>query len=206
MLSSVSAERPSLGAYNPDRLGTSIFLATGGALAFFAGGIAPTPFDLLIKGLGIAAVGYGAYHLFVGPGGSESKLPEAEAFDKIYGEWILPQQNQTVGVNFWGNSRAQIKLTNPSDKEVDFTLAVTQTEACKGLIGSDTVNQQNFEPRTISLPPGGQKIESFDAGVLCSAFRLRTYITETLVAKKFRYGTSGGGGGDLDTITYKVEL
>lgn len=221
--------RKNLGEYNSERLGPSILWAAGGAAAFFAGGIAPTPFDLIIKALGVGAVGYGAYHLFAGEGGGPINICSADGFNKIEGLWQIPSKDDQNVPNSNGTTHAELLVSNSGNDTCDFQVFVDQTETCtmfsawqnplkgstwfghtfsgnpKGVTDTKT---KTLDPIKMTLGPGKQDVLKFDIKQICDfpyqiSQAQNIYFREKLVARKARYGVSAGAGGELDTIEYR---
>jgi hypothetical protein len=138
---------------------------TGGVGAIYLGGVLPTPADVLVRVGGIAAAGFGLYHLFAedgtappAKGATQSPLdtPSPEAFDKARGVWLYPVTGTKPESNFWSSGfDAKIIWYNGSDKKVNFTYDVYANIWGVGFI-QPGVNQiyDSIYQGTVKLDPG----------------------------------------------------
>jgi hypothetical protein len=135
---SLGAEGPRLGEFSWGRLPTSILFMTGGVAGLYIGGAFPSPADVIMKAVGVAAVGWGVYYLFnepatvtaAKPGGAQEpqKTPSPAAFPTIRGNIISPTSGTKPNRNFWSNSfDAQIAWYNGSPEDVNFTYDIFAT-------------------------------------------------------------------------------
>lgn len=131
----LGADRPRLGDLSWERFPTSILFITGGAAGLFVSGALDTTTGMILKAAGVAAIGWGAYHLLAGPpaGNVErpadktqlpQKTPSAPAFQMFQGSIISPVDGSKPDLNTWtwtNNFDARIVWYNGSNEDANFT-------------------------------------------------------------------------------------
>lgn len=162
----VGAERPRLGEFAWGRLPTSILFMTGGVAGLYIGGAFPSPVDVILKAVGVAAVGWGVYYLFNEPpkGGAEKpsgaeqepqRTPSPTAFQLIKGNIISPTPGSKPSLNFWGDTYdAQVVWYNGSNENVDFTYDLYADVRVPGLPSAQVTPGRSVYTKTVKLKPG----------------------------------------------------
>lgn len=194
----------------PGFAGSLVFLA-GGAAGFYFADVAPSPVSSALKGIGIAAIGWGAYSLISSfSSSSKTDLPPAPvltpaAFDRLSGSIISPvpgSKPEQVTDGFFGSVgfNVQVIWKNESDKEATFPYDIVEYSAASpgipvegktwvaNIVKSSTVDKLDAgtqtHPETIFIkviPPPEKGNEKFGKSVYYVDLQLRKISTSGAV-------------------------
>lgn len=162
--SSLGKSKAGLGGFSIDRLPTSILLMTSGAAGLFVGDAFPSPVNVIVKGAGIAMLGYGVFYLFnepsgpVKPAGAQREptaTPSPEAFATFHGAIISPTSGTRAQKNTFSDT-FDVKLIwyNDSKEKANFTFDILGEAYAPGPAAPPVKSQVLFTG-TVDLPPLG---------------------------------------------------
>ena len=205
--------RRQLGAFAIEEIPSSAIIAGASVGAFYFSGLLPTPWDMVVKGISAAGVGYALYRVFSAPPpegqaqptGAQvsppSPIARQEDFDLVTASFTTPKMYSTVSSSFWTNKYgvdllvsyglADTELGRSQQKQVTMIVQLEATEVPYYLTGnagdrmSGVVGSQQ-----ITLNPGDQRAIHFDPEIMSST-NWRPVYQVTLTAYKIRAGGVG---------------
>lgn len=138
------------GNFSAEAIPTSLAVAVAGAGAIVGGMKLPSPWNTILIGGGMAALGYSIYNLFSGDPGKTGGVKEAsagsritspEVFNAVTGKFLSPKMYEET--SYWTNAAVNLVLSNPSSSDAEFILIVHQYEMERSWFNSNP-NQTKF--------------------------------------------------------------
>jgi len=196
----------------PGDIGLSLGIAGAGVGAFLLSGILPTPWDLVGKGVGAAAVGYAFYRVLSGPSeekaptesgtkfGAVTPIPRLEDFDTIQGSITSPRTYSTLSYNYFtGKYPVEVLLSYPragSDEAAKLQKPVTfqmQLEAIETpnyrYTGTGEKVSGIVASEPVTLNPGDQTPIQLKPELITSTFLYQPALSVILNLYKVKAGT-----------------
>ena len=217
--------RHQLGVFTIEELPSSAIIAGASVGAFYFSGLLPTPWDMVVKGVSAAGVGYALYRLFSPPGpeaagksgGAQvappSPIARAEDFSLINGIFLTPKNYSTLSYSFFtGTYPVELLVSYPfadneiakaQQKPVTLNVQLEATEKPYYYWGSsgEPITGPAADNQQIVLNPGDQTTLKFNATTLSSTnVFARPSLSVTLTAYKVRVG--GSGRDKIATVTF----
>lgn len=152
-----------LGVFEESRLPTSLFLASGGIAAVYFGGVMPSPVDVVIRALGIGAIGYAVYHVFSGeePVTGDIAPPEVPPSERapkspkeVYETFVISLDSLQVNTG-------SIIRSMTSNQEYEFSVlnqGTTAKSVYAGLAVADEDGKILFQSNPKDPGPAGRKL------------------------------------------------